>query len=1579
MANDDRLRDYLRRATADLREAKHRIRELEQRSHEPIAVVGMACRFPGEVTTPDELWDLVAAGRDGVSGLPVDRGWDLDGLYDPTPATPGRTYTREGGFLHDAALFDASFFRISPNEARDTDPQQRLLLETSWEAIESAGIDPRSLTGGRTGVFAGVVYHDYPAEGSTGGLASVASGRVAYTLGLQGPVVTVDTACSSSLVAVHLAARALRAGECGLALAGGATVLASPASLIGFAQERGLAPDGRCKSFAAAADGTGWGEGAGMVLLERLPDARRNGHPVLAVLRGSAVNADGASNGLTAPNGLAQQQVIRAALADALLSSVDIDAVEAHGTGTVLGDPIEAQALLATYGQDRSEPLWLGSIKANIAHAQGAAGIGGLIKMVQALRHGSLPALLHNDAPSPEVDWSAGAVELLTESRPWPRRERPRRAAVSAFGISGTNAHVIVEEAGEPEPRTQDDVDVAGWPLSGRTGQALTDAAARLLARVDADPALRLADIGYTLAAGRAAFEHRTVFVGRGRDALRAGLADPDSAVRGVADVTGKTVFVFPGQGSQWAGMAAELLDEAPVFAAGIADCAAGLSSFVDWSVIDVLRAARGAPELSRVDVVQPVLWAVMVALAGFWRSCGIHPDAVLGHSQGEIAAACVAGILSIEDGARVVALRSAAIRDTLAGHGGLVSAAIGEAEARARLTTGLSIAAVNGARSVVVSGPDGELEVFLSRLAEAGIRGKRIPVDYASHSPQVERIRDRLYDELAPVTPRPGAVPMLSTVTGEWLAPEAAGAGYWYENLRATVAFAPGVLALAGSGHAAFVEVSPHPVVAMGIQETLEEHDRPTVVTGTLRRDDGGLVRFLTSLAELHVRGVEPDWAALYPGARRISLPTYPFQRKHYWARQAEAPAGPAGPAEAGFWTAVDQADVPELAAQLDVPAELLKPVVPALAAWRARDREKVRAGSWRYRVSWSAVPDRRTAVGGRWLALVPAEADGWTRSLAAGLAAQGMDLTELAIPADGGADRLRQLASGGLDGVVSLLAFGDAGLDRTMSALRALGEAEVTAPVWCLTSGAVVATPDDGMGEPARAMLWGAGIALGVECPATWGGMIDLPAEPDETTLRLLRGALSGADGDQLAIRGSGLLARRLVRAPRRAGGSWQARGTVLVTGGTGGLGAHIARWLAEQGAEHLLLVSRQGADADGAAALTGELRALGTEVTISACDVTDREALARRIETGTLDHPLTAVVHAAGVAGLDRPIGTTTAAEFAGITRAKVEGAAHLDALTAGMELAAFVVFSSGAAVWGSAGQSAYAAANAYLDALVHRRRAQGLPGTSIAWGAWAGGMSAGEIGDALRSIGVLPMSPRPALDVLRQALADGDSHLVVADFDWSRFAPAYSLARPRPLLAELPEAVAAVAGDEPSGAGSEASEDSEAAARLAALAPAERGRAVLDLVRSQVCAVLGYDDPAEIDPARAFAELGFDSVRAVELRNRLAAAVGRALPATVVFDHAATGALAEHITGLFAEHEPDVDGDVARFERLVTGLGPADADRLRLRPRLRSLLARLDGSGADGVAGLPDELDAASADDVFALIDHELGLA
>ncbi|MEU4716629.1 type I polyketide synthase, partial [Micromonospora purpureochromogenes] len=926
---DDKLVAALRSSLKETERLRAQNRRLTAAAHEPVAIVGMSCRFPGGVSTPEQLWGLVADGVDAIGDFPADRGWNVDELYDPTGERPHTSYVRQGGFLTDAAAFDPAFFGISPNEATIMDPQQRLLLECAWEAFERAGIDPGTLRGSRTGVFAGLMYHDYASSHATG---SVASGRVAYALGLEGPAVTVDTACSSSLVALHLAVQALRSGECTLALAGGAAVMATPEAFVEFSRQRGLAPDGRCKSFGAGADGTGWGEGAGFLLVERLSDAQRLGHPVLAVVRGTAVNQDGASNGFFAPNGPAQQRVIRAALASAGVPAAEVDVVEAHGTGTTLGDPIEAQALLATYGQDRpaDRPLRLGSIKSNLGHTQAAAGVAAVIKMVQAMRHGLMPRTLHAEERSPQVDWSSGAVELLTEAREWPADGHPRRAGISSFGLSGTNAHVIVEQAPESAPQPDAGVpsSLVPWVLSAKSDPALRELADRFagvaahLAPVDLGAAAR------TLVTGRAAFGHRAVVLGADPAELSAGLATvaagerAPNAVSGVARA-GRLAVLFTGQGAQRLGMGRSLHGVFPVFAAAFDAVVAELDAHLDRPLREVIW---GDDEelIRRTGYAQAGLFAVEVALFRLVESWGVRPDFVAGHSIGELAAAHVAGVLSLADAARLVAARGRLmqalpvggamvavqaseeeVRAALAGPGVVVgsfgadvvndSAANGDGTATGTATgsgtdigiglvagAGVDIAAVNGPRSVVISGPEAAVLHVAEHFTTQGRKTTRLRVSHAFHSGLMDPMLDEFRAVASELTYAEPQLPLVSNLTAAIATSELTDPDYWVRHVREAVRFADGITALHEAGATTFLELGPDAALTPMIEGILA--DDVTVVP-SLRRGHDEHRQALTALARLHVTGTTVDWTPLLPQTTRtVDLPTYPFQRQRYW-----------------------------------------------------------------------------------------------------------------------------------------------------------------------------------------------------------------------------------------------------------------------------------------------------------------------------------------------------------------------------------------------------------------------------------------------------------------------------------------------------------------------------------------------------------------------------------------------------------------------------------------------------------------------------------------------------------------------
>ncbi|WP_246150110.1 type I polyketide synthase [Streptomyces qinzhouensis] len=1585
---------------------------------EPIAIVGMGCRYPGGVRSPEELWNLLATGGDAISGFPADRGWDAEALFDPDPDAEGSTYVTEGGFVHDAADFDADFFGISPREALAMDPQQRLLLETSWEAIERAGIDPASLKGSGTGVFIGAAASGYIAVASsdpeaeahliTGNALSVLSGRISYTLGLVGPAVSVDTACSSSLVALHQAVTALRGGECTMALAGGVMVMADPMEFVGFSRMRVLASDGRCKAFAEGADGMGIAEGAGMLMLERLSDARRNGHRVLGVIRGSAVNQDGASNGLSAPNGPSQQRVIRAALANAQLSAADVDAVEAHGTGTELGDPIEAGALLATYGEERpheEQPLWIGSVKSNIGHAQQAAGIAGVIKMVLALQHSHLPQTLYAETPSSHVDWSTGNVQLLQEAREWPAGERPRRAGVSAFGISGTNAHVILEEApaedetatdrsgspdrlGSPdrperperlEPVSETGVGpalpilaptVPAWLVSGRGAAALAGQASRLREHTAARPDAPVGDVAWSLATSRSVFDHRAVVIGAEHDELLAGLTALATEQPAAGVVTGevapggigRTVFVFPGHGSQWVGMGRELAETSPVFAARLAECAAALKPFVDWELNDVLA---GRHDFAAADVLQPAVWAVTVSLAAVWQAAGVEPDAVVGHSLGEIAAATVAGVLSLADGAKVAGLRARALR-TLDGRGGMLSVAEPADVVRERIAgfgDRLSVAAVNGPSATVLSGDNDALDEFVAACPE-GVRTSRIPIDYASHSAQVEELRDDILAALADVAPGRARIPVLSAMSGEWLTGPEMDAGYWYASLREPVEFGRAVRVLGETGHGVFVETSAHPALTHAVVSNLE--DRDPVAVGTLRRDNGGAERLLTSLAEAYVRGVPVQWSAVLGDGATVELPTYAFQHRHFWPRPVEpstAAMSGSTPAEAGFWAAVEQGDADTLAELLGVDAA--ETALGALTDWRRRERADATVADWRYRVAWTPVTESEAALSGKWLIV----GDGTdTDAVAALLAERGAEVVTVTGP-----DRLTSGDVADVTGVVSTLALSEgahpehpvvpAGLMATIELIRALSDAEVPAPLWVLTRGAV----GTGTSEPAvnltQAPVWGLGVTAGLELAGRWGGLIDLPPVMDTRTNARLVSVLADGSEDQVALRPRGILGRRLERAGRPVvRDTWAPSGTVLVTGGTSGVGAITARWAADRGATRTVLTSRSGPGAAGVADLAAALARTGSTVEVVACDAADRDAVTGLLEwidaSGT---ELSSVMHAAGL-GDGGPVQDIEAPVLARLLSAKAGGAALLDELTADRELDAFVFFSSGAAAWGSGGLSAYAAANAYLDALCDNRRSRGLAATSIAWGVWAGvGMAASEGGERLLAYGMEGIDAERGMRILGQALDADESSLAVAGFDWEKFVPTYTLYRPSPFLSALPEVRAVLAAEAGTDTGTEAKAGgSELAIRLRSMSSSEQRQSLTELVRGHAAAVLGHESAEAVPPQRAFKDLGFDSVGAVELRNRLSTAAGVRLPSTLVFDYPNAAALAEFIRGELvgtAETESAVRVVAAAGGEpiAIVGMGCRYPGDVRGPEQFWDLLT----NGTDAISGFPTD--------------------
>jgi acyl transferase domain-containing protein/acyl-CoA synthetase (AMP-forming)/AMP-acid ligase II/thioesterase domain-containing protein/acyl carrier protein len=1553
---------------------------------DPVVIIGMACRYPGGVRSPAELWDLVLAERDATSEFPADRGWNLADLFDDDPDRAGHSYARRGGFLDCVADFDPAPFGISPREALAMDPQQRLLLETALELFEGAGIDPDSLQDSETGVFAGLMYHDYAsrlrhppgeleAQLGLGSAGSVASGRIAYTFGLRGPAVTVDTACSSSLVAMHMAATALRSGECTLAVAGGAAVMCTPNAFVSFSRSRGLARDGRCKAFAEGADGTVWGEGAGLLLLERLSDATRNGHPVLAVLRGSAVNSDGASNGLTAPSGAAQQRVIRRALSDAGLSPSDVDCVEAHGTGTALGDPIEARALLATYGQrPASSPLYLGSVKSNLGHTQAAAGIAGVIKMVEAMRHGVLPRSLHATVPSSHVDWQG--MELLTAARPWPAVRRPRRAAVSSFGISGTNAHVILEAAQAPARPAAPEA--RPLLLSAVDDVALRAMAGRLV------PAVGRAgnDVAYTLAAARGSYRRRAAVLDPAAlPALERG--EPASGLTvGDAKARPRVAFLFTGQGAQRVGMGEGLRAAFPVFA----DAFDEVCDTLDPLLAAPLRSVVDDDLLDRTDFAQAALFAFEVAMCRLLAAWRVRPEYLVGHSIGELSAAHVAGVLTLPDAARLVAARGALMRDLPPG--GAMLALEATEEEVAHLA---SVAAVNGPRSVVVSGRADELRAVAEQFA--GRRMRWLRVSHAFHSELVEPMLDDFAAVARGLTYRAPAVPVVSGLTGTTT--DIANADYWVRHARHTVRFADCMRFLAGRGVTVLTEVGPDAVLTALAPESIESESVATTRAGAPEA-----ATVLAAAARLWVHGVDVDKQAMVGPGRLVALPTYPFQRRRFWVE--DTPAAPEStlrhPILSGMRTVAGTGQV-LFSGLLSVRAQPWLTdhriggtiVLPGAAvvelALRAGDELGANVVDELLLHEPIVVPEQgevelQVVVGppepDRAVSVHTRAGETWRQHATGTVGSETTSADRAPVPQDisdavdyasvhgiqygpsfrgvravrrGDAELLADvrlpLAPDGhlvhpalLDAVVHARLF-ESGVDTGVrmpfawhgvrvfatgaTAVRArlgLADADTTAvdaedhegrPILRIDSLVTRPAPetfvppaaDDGLlrldwqpvdvdprattahdiryladetsdpvarahrltaaalgmlqepldrvlvlvtrnafDDPAAAAVHGLVRVAQAEHP----GRFVLVDVDDDPTSRELVGAAVATGEPELSVQDGQVCVPRLVRAV--AAGQARLGGAVLITGGTGALGVLLARHLLTvHNVQRVVLVSRSGKPVSEPG------------VRVIACDVSDRAAVKELL----IDVRPDVVIHAAGVLD-DGVLTSLTPARLAEVLRPKVDAAWHLHELTQG--LSAFVLFSSAAGILGNPGQANYAAANAFLDALARHRHARGLPALSLAWGLWdtEGGMTDPT---GRRSV-VAAMSPERGLALFDAALASTEP--VLAPIDLRPGDPVPPVLRglvrlARPAAAPLPVP--------------------------------NRDRATIDVVLDAVAAVLGHPDTTAIAVDRPFSSLGFDSLTAVELRNRVSADLDVRLPATVVFDHPTPSALATHL--------------------------------------------------------------------------------
>ena len=1561
-------------------ELNTRLERLEQRPADPIAVIGIGCRFPGGANDPDSFWRLLIEGRDAIVEVPPDR-WDIDAFYDPNPDSTGKMNTRWGGFLDGIDQFDPEFFGISPREANGMDPQQRLLLEVTWEALEDAGLSPDRLTGSQTGVFVGVCNSDYSlkqfetgrdsidAYVATGNAHSVASGRISYLLGLQGPSLSVDTGCSASLVAVHLACQSLRAGECRTALAGGVNLILMPDTTIVLSKAHMMSPNGRCKAFDAAADGFVRSEGCGVIALKLLSDAQADGDRILALVRGTASNQDGRSNGLTAPNGPSQVAVIRAALANAGLKPGDVDYIEAHGTGTSLGDPIEAHALATVFGPDRSldSPLRIGSVKTNFGHAESAAGIGGLIKVILALKHEKIPPSLHLQKLNPHIDWGDAAITVATTPTPWTRERGQRIAGVSSFGFSGTNAHAIVSDPPTSEMLCHSTgsapvLDSVPSPdllvLSARSDSALRELAGKYEQLFGHQPDLRLPDICRTAANGRSHFEHRLAVLARNLPeasealaAFRSGRAHgmirsgriPKAMAPGV-------VFMFTGQGSQYPGMARGLFETQPVFRHELEKCAEIVNPLLGIPLLELLFAdsSRSDSRIDQTQYTQPALFALEYALTAMWRSWGVEPEAVLGHSVGEYVAACVAGVFSLEDGLRLIAERGRLMASLPSG--GAMAAVFADEHrvAQAIQVQGnqVEIACINGPDNTVVSGQSEAVDRILSELKNEGIRSRSLVVSHAFHSKLMEPILDPFLQVAARVRFAEPVLPIVSNVTGKvadrslMSAPQ-----YWRQQISDPVRFADSIRTLREKGYAVFLEIGPQPVLTGMGHATAAEAD--LVWASSLNRGREDWESVLEAVSALYTRGVPLDWSGIprADAGKRISLPTYPFQRGRFWlkengtstprkktASEAIARVGRSN-GEDWFYCLQWRSQNTPISNPVTGPADS-NPVLDRKPPLKGNEEiTKPPPGFWIILADDHGIAEQLAHLisqrGQESQLVLPGkeyqfEPGAWTR-------------VDPLCPAD--FRRLfldtNALTKAPLKGVLNLWPANEelgteiapveweAAQDRIGSGLLNVTQAFLESKslsektrIWFVTRGAQSIESQSGLstgsGQPIQAIAWGLGRVISLEHPSRFGAIIDLDREASlqESAAAIWREIEQGNDEDAVAYRNSERLVPRVVRAEQPPSKPLCLRrdASYLITGGLGGLGLQVADWLAANGAGQVILLSRRkfpdrtqwstlapdDRDREAVRVINGAEK-LGTKVVLVQADVAD-ESTMRAVLDRFSACPIRGIVHCAvdlagcSISDLDLP-------GFQRMFRAKALGAWVLNRLTLEIELDFFVFFSSIVAVWGAANLGHYAAANQVLDALAHWRRARGLTALSVNWGTWQEMRVARETDkQEFERGGMYQMPNDRALAVLGRLISNDRTSAIVASVDWDKLRGVYQARRTRPLFSEIPSR----SGDRRAFAEKKpVSSDSDFILELQSASLARRRDLLIAHLRFLVANVLGFDPSREIDLEQGLFELGMDSLMSVEFKGRLERTLSLELPSTLTFNYPNIKALTDYI--------------------------------------------------------------------------------
>lgn len=1505
--------------TGQTQERGHTLQPLDP--NEPIAIIGIGCRFPGGATTPDAFWQMLCDGVDAISEIPPER-WDVNAFYDPDPATMGKTYARWGGFLDQIDQFDASFFGISPREAVHMDPQQRVLLETAWEALEDAGIPSDDVAGSMTGVFIGAILSDYgqaqlrafdtlvPYVG-TGSLLSILANRLSYAFDTRGPSVVLDAACASSLVSVQMACQSLRNGETSLAIAGGVQLNLSPHLAITFARAKLMARDGRCKSFDARADGYVRGEGAGLVVLKPLSQAQADGDRVYAVIRGGAVQQDGLTNGIMAPNRLAQESLLHMAYHRAGIRPEQVDYIEAHGTGTFLGDPIETMAMGTVVGVNRDTPCLIGSVKTNIGHLEGAAGIAGLIKVALMLHHKELVPSLHFETPNPHIPFDDLGVHVVTRHSSWERtNDRARTAGVSSFGFGGTIAHMVLEEAPQMTVHVTPGVDDAAdqaviLPLSARSPQALHDLAAAYAAVLTRSNTA-LSDICYTASVRRSHHPYRLAVTGRSR-------ADLVHAIQQLAAQPGKAtssretphlVFVFSGQGSQWVGMGRQLLQTELVFRTAIESCEEAFRPYITWSLLDVLHATDDQHPLDQIDVIQPTLFAIQVALAAVWQSWGVEPDAVIGHSMGEVAAAYVAGALSLDDAAHIICCRSQLMHRT-SGHGAMAVVGLAS-EVVQTMIAGyedcLAVAVHNSPTSTVLSGDPVALAQVLTSMDQQGIFCRRVQVDVASHSPQMDPLKAELVAQLWGMQPHATEIPFYSTVTGSLLDGHALHATYWGDNLRQPVQFATAVQQALTDGATHFLEISPHPVLGMAIQEIQQHHARTAHCVASLRRREDEQHALRTNLGVLYTSGYPIDWQRLYPTGTCVALPTYPWQRQRYWLEQTTL-----------------------------VPTTTTAPLAPAPDALDKPFQD------WLYQMNWQpldAVEPEHPHTRGFWLML--ADSMGVAEGIRSRLEAQGetcLLVTPAQTDCDGhnghsGAyqidlskpDCFHKLVQDTLlnttmpcRGIVHLWSLETAvhpthmtttwdrlytqGCGSLLALVQALVQTELPdmPRLWVATHGAQhVGTPEETVNVLSSPLI-GLSRTIALEHPEMQCTTIDLDGAAAGHQQDDFCTALQANDAEtEVAIRNGVRYGARLTRwhmptAPATSL-TFSPDATYLITGGAGGIGRVLADWLVEHGARHLVLTGRRATLSDEATHAIESLRDAGTQVTYCMVDVTNCEQLEALIDeiVATMP-PLRGVFHTAAVVD-DSTIQSLTHDQFQRVLAPKVIGTWNLHTLTQDLSLDYFVLFSSATTLLGAPGHANYAAANAFLDGIAQHRQVQGLPALSINWGVWenVGLATADNVRDRLAQRGVGSFTASQGCAALTALLNQPVPQVGVMIFDvqqWQQHIPAatipyFSVLAPEPGNEPVSKTVRSLREE------------------LHAAAPGRRRAMLESYLRQHVATVLLH--PVEqIAPDVPIATLGFDSLMAVEFANRVSADTGLTLAATLIWKYPTIAVLTDHL--------------------------------------------------------------------------------